>query len=323
MFEERRYNKPSLISYEGKLVKKRNKNPEVDSKFLEWCGNNSLIFSSYADMGKALGLDGRCFKKLMERNGIVLQFNPGAPRTPKPYQNYEWLYYELIELNKSNAQVAEENGWTKRVVSKWADIFRLNTVCYKELKKPSFLQREVIIGSILGDGHIAKNSSFIISHVDSQKDYLFWKYEILKSLCSSPPVYYKESIKVIGGKPCHCQGYYRFNTRLISELKEVNNRPVVELIQNLTELQFSIWMLDDGSREPFRWQLCLAPYTEEEREAVIIKMQEWGMSPHFHSSDIRYLDFQTHDTRQVDDIILRHLPESLDIIQTKIIEKRR
>lgn len=82
-------------------------------------------------------------------------------------------------------------------------------------------------------------------------------------------------------------------------------------------------MLDDGSRQEYRWQLCLAPYTEEEKLAFVKKMKEWGLNPKFHSSDDRYADFGVSDARKIDRIILRHLPEDLDVIQNKIMKYKK
>ena len=127
----------------------------------------------------------------------------------------------------------------------------------------------------------------------------------------------------MGGKEYCCQPSYRFNTRLLDELGEINSIPVIEIINNLSELQFSIWMLDDGSRQEYRWQLCLAPYSDEEKTAFVKKMGEWGLSPKFHMGDDRYADFCVHDARKIDKIILRHLPEDLDIIQDKIMKYKK
>src|SRR3990167_10285049 len=53
-------------------------------------------------------------------------------------------------------------------------------------------QRSLIIGSLLGDGTMrmgkgAINSNFKVEQGLVQKDYVFWKYEILKSLVFTEP----------------------------------------------------------------------------------------------------------------------------------------
>ena len=54
------------------------------------------------------------------------------------------------------------------------------------------MQRSFIIGSLLGDGTMrmgkgAINANFKVEQGVVQKDYVFWKYEILKSLVFTEP----------------------------------------------------------------------------------------------------------------------------------------
>lgn len=58
------------------------------------------------------------------------------------------------------------------------------------------LQKDLIFGTLLGDGNLQTGSQgrtwrYRALHQSKHKDYLFHKYEILKSLCSSEPVYGK------------------------------------------------------------------------------------------------------------------------------------
>ena len=167
---ERVYNKPSLVEFEGVLQKNRNKRPTCDQKFLEWCKENSIRFGSYEDMGKKLGMDGSCFKRLMDDYNMELVFDPKARMTPKLYKDKDWLFHEVIELNKKADQIAKENGWTPRVVKKWMGLLGINNDSYQKLKKLSDKQKELISFSLLGDGCIASKNIFIVSHSIKQKD---------------------------------------------------------------------------------------------------------------------------------------------------------
>ena len=64
-FENREYNKPSQIEYEGTLTKNSNQRPTYAQKFLDWCVTNAERVSSYNTMGKAIGLDGKAFQRLI------------------------------------------------------------------------------------------------------------------------------------------------------------------------------------------------------------------------------------------------------------------
>jgi len=319
-FKNRGYNKPSQIEYEGTLTKNRNQRPTCDQKFLDWCVANAERFSSYNTMGKALGLDNKAFKRLMDDCNITLTFDSKAAHTPKLYQDYDWLYNQIVTLNKSRKQVAEENGWTVRVLEKWMGILGINRRTYQDLKQMSDKQRDLIKFSLLGDGCISNKGFFIVSHSEKQKDYLYWKYEMLKDLCSHEPTRYEETDKTFRGSTYHCDAAYRFNTRKINELIDIRNRPVVEIINELNEFGLSIWMLDDGCRSS-SWELCVASYTTEEKEKILSKFYEMGLkSAALKNCDNRYLRLDAYDSRTLDAIILRNISHDLDIIKAKILE---
>ena len=323
MFENRQYNKPATIEYEGILEKHRNKSPTANREFFEWCKKESSNYSSYHTFGRALGLQRRTFERLCQKNGVELVFDPRAKNTPKPYRNKEWLRNQKITLNKSNTEIAEEFGWTERVVAKWVQLFGLGLRDYKAQKSLSPLQVSLIKGSVLGDGHIAANNSFIVSHAESQKDYLFWKYDILKDACSSPPSYYSKKKKRFSKeKEYECQPSYRFNTRLLDCLGKIKTIPKIDIISLLDDFGMAIWFLDDGNREPCSWRLCVAALTREERQETIAMLERKGIFSHL-CKDERYLFVPAEGSRKIDEIILSNVPNNIDIIKTKILSKRR
>ena len=317
---KRTYNKPALVEYDGVLQKNRNKRPTCDQAFLDWCKENSIRFSSYEDMGKKLGMDGSCFKRLMNDYHMELTFDPKAKNTPKLYKDREWLYHEVIELNKKASQIAEENGWTPRVVEKWMGVLKINNHTYKQMKKLSDKHKELIRFSLLGAGCISTTNIFIVSHSIKQKDYLFWKHSLLKDLCNQEPTYYGSQKKIMNGKEIVTAPCYRFNTKIIDELKEIRNEPVSSLISSLNGFGLSIWLLDDGYRGPY-WELCVASYTEDEKKLMLDKLFEMGFSSaHLSKHDPRYLRFNAEDSRGLDKIILSEIQNDLDIIKYKITE---
>ena len=323
MFENRQYDKPALVEYEGVLEKHRNKSPTADGTFFEWCRNNSEKYSSFHTMALALGLKGKTLEKLCERNGVTLVFDSKAKNTPKPYQNREWLYEQKIIMNKTNKEIALENGWTVRVVEKWVQLFKLGKRDFKKEKTLSSKQLSLIKGSVLGDGHIAHNNSFIVSHSEKQKEYLFWKYEVLKDLCSSPPSYYDKTKKYFSnGKEYDCLAFYRFNTRLLLCLKEIREASKASIINSLDEMGIAIWFLDDGNREPCNWRLCIAALNEEEKKVTINKFFEMGIASHL-CKDTRYLFLPAKGTKVIDEIILNNIPNNIDVVRDKVLNKRR
>lgn len=108
--------------------------------------------------------------------------------------------------------------------------------------------KEIILGSLLGDGSLRiqksyKNARFSFRHSLLQKDYFFWKVEKLKE---------------ISGDKCWWEqkdGKLRYQSLATKELTEIfhlthqknNLRIRRKWLNLLTPLSLMIWWLDDGS----------------------------------------------------------------------------
>lgn len=109
-------------------------------------------------------------------------------------------------------------------------------------------QDSLIIGKILGDGHIetANNKTFRlkIEHSIKQKEYVDWMYEKLKDFSSAPP-------KIKAKTP---NNSYWFNTRYSGNLRfyaqqfyKDDIKIIPKIIHKLiTPLSLAIWFMDDG-----------------------------------------------------------------------------
>ena len=111
-------------------------------------------------------------------------------------------------------------------------------------------QKSVIIGSILGDGYIQilpnKKDVFLeINHSIKAKEYVDWKYSVLRNICSSPP-HQKENDR--------WKVAYRFFTRQHPELTKLlnefyqNKRKTIPANLKLNPIILAVWFMDDGSR---------------------------------------------------------------------------
>ena len=112
----------------------------------------------------------------------------------------------------------------------------------------SDIQKAVVIGNILGDGHLEPNWSrtnyrLKIAHANAQADYLLWQYEILKDWVLSKPAHYAKTASI------------RFRTISHLELTELRNifyKGVIKIIPKniqgyLTPLVMAVWFMDDGN----------------------------------------------------------------------------
>jgi hypothetical protein len=111
-------------------------------------------------------------------------------------------------------------------------------------------QKSVIVGSVLGDGHLRKiegrKFAFLeIQHSVKAKEYCQWKYEILKDICTSPP-----KIRMMDEK----REVIRFQTREHPEIEEIyqnfykTGKKAIPKNFTLDPLALAVWFMDDGSK---------------------------------------------------------------------------
>jgi len=118
------------------------------------------------------------------------------------------------------------------------------------------LQREVLVGLLLGDGHLetqngGKTYRLKVEHSIAQKDYAAWLFQLFLPLCEQIMLYEKEK----NGKK-----YVGFRTRSIGEFRfyaqqfyTAKKKVMPKLIGKLlSEIAISIWFLDDGSKKSAR-----------------------------------------------------------------------
>lgn len=280
------------------------------------------------ELCKKLGVYRDFLDLLCKKENIKLNYkfiiNKNNSNFTAIYQNYKWCYQKYIVEGLSHEEMAKEAGCSKRVIEKWCcEKHRLTQKYRQKNKTLNKKQHDLLIGSMLGDGHIDRRKTqpmFIVSHAKNQKDYLYFKYEIIKNLCNIPPVYIKAKYsKFSTDKEYLCQPQYRLCTRIYDCFKYYRNKSYTELLKELNEFSLSIWALDDGHRANF-WGLCVAEYTKEDIEYAIYKLKkDFNLIANSSKSDNRYLNFNADSSRRLDDIILNNIPNEFDVIQYKII----
>lgn len=113
-------------------------------------------------------------------------------------------------------------------------------------------QKELILGCLLGDGYIRKinnrqNAFLEINHSIKAKDYVDWKYEILKNLVLSKP-------KIRFQNKNFPKQAYRFFTRQHPFFTELWKKfyfkkgKIIPKDFKITPFILAIWYMDDGSK---------------------------------------------------------------------------
>ena len=111
-------------------------------------------------------------------------------------------------------------------------------------------QKSLIIGTLLGDGYLRiipkrKHALLEINHSFAQKEYVDWKYEILKNISGSPPKMRKGNGSRIA---------YRFYSKQLPELTALyqlfyrETKKIIPVNLTLDPTSLAVWFMDDGGR---------------------------------------------------------------------------
>lgn len=279
-------------------------------------------------MADKTGMSRHLMNTINQTNTFEYTYGKRDPRFKAIYQDYDWCYQKFMVEGMNHDEMAIEAGYSKRVIEKWCvEKHRITQKMRQASITLDNTQHDLMIGSLLGDGHIDKRETqplFIVSHAANQKDYLYWKYDILKNICNKSPSFIGSKEVMFNGNPNTyiAQDAYRISTRIQDCLLWYRGLSVSETLDELNEFSLAVWILDDGSRTSSNWSLAFASFTEDEkRKAISVIKDKFNIDCYTIESDDRYLRFSAIDSRAIDEIIKSNIPNELDIVQYKIINK--
>ena len=194
-------------------------------------------------------------------------------------------------------------------------------------------QKEVILGTVLGDGHLDRRDSGNIrlhmTHSPKQREYIMWKYEMLKPICSTMP-----TISNAG----HGYSAYQLNTVNHPFLSEVYHQITREgkkmirrtFLNRLTPLSLAVWYMDDGglmdagkrNKDGLRKQVIARLYTCSFTVLGCHRIVRWlkvrfgietKVKIHKKKSgkNYPYIRFNTTNTRKLIEVIKPHVINSM------------
>ncbi|MDP3954995.1 MAG: hypothetical protein Q8Q15_01365 [bacterium] len=137
---------------------------------------------------------------------------------------------------------------------------------YKEDLDLSSIQRDVLIGTILGDGSFkisrsGKAAQLQICHSFSSKDYVFWKRQIFKNWVFAEPRYHQINNSLIFRTISHplifeyMKAFYKpsLKENFQAKLSRFSYKGKIKIIpQNIfdilkSDLSLAVWFMDDGN----------------------------------------------------------------------------
>jgi len=145
-------------------------------------------------------------------------------------------------------------------------------------------EKEIIIGTILGDAHIAllkTHARLEVNHSEKQKNYVLWKYKEFKNIVGAKP----HEIHIADERYNKTYTQWRFSSKVHPELTEFhqlfykNRKKIIpKNIGSLliSPLSLAVWFMDDGGRRNDSYGLFLntLSFTEDEHKVLIKVLKE-------------------------------------------------
>lgn len=143
-------------------------------------------------------------------------------------------------------------------------------------------QLDVIVGSLLGDARLECRSKgvrgsytarFRVHHGDKQKEYVWWKYKILKDLVSSKP----RKISCVNKKRNLNEISWYFHTKslknfgIIHEIFYKNGvkKFPTDIFPIFTDQMLAVWYMDDGSNNHGNITLSTHSFSLENQKIIV------------------------------------------------------
>jgi hypothetical protein len=143
-------------------------------------------------------------------------------------------------------------------------------------------QLDVILGSLLGDARLECRSKGIrasytarlrVHHGDKQKEYVWWKYEILKDLVSKNP----RKISCVNKKRNLKEVSWYFHTKslknfgIIHEIFYKNGvkKFPTDIFPIFTDKMLAVWYMDDGSNNYTNITLSTHSFSLEDQNIIV------------------------------------------------------
>lgn len=122
---------------------------------------------------------------------------------------------------------------------------------YKKDLKFSEIQRSIIIGTLLGDGHLetqdgGRTYRLKIEHSIKQNDYTIWLHDHFKEWVPGGIYRKNKNDKEYVGFRTYSHGAFRFYGQLLYD--KTGKKRIPKIIHKLlNDLSLAIWFMDDGS----------------------------------------------------------------------------
>lgn len=167
----------------------------------------------------------------------------------------------------------------------------MNTKEIREKKKDLKLskrQRELIVGLLLGDGHLETQNSgrtyrLKVEHGSAQREYLEWLAKEFQDWLISGWYEKHKGTKVVYGFTTVSHPAFRFYGGQFYQNRKKRTPPLIKKL--MTPLSLAIWFLDDGSAKSSKHRSLVIHslgYNHKDLELVQETLQGFGIESSLH-----------------------------------------
>lgn len=189
-------------------------------------------------------------------------------------------------------------------------------------------QKEIVIGTVLGDGCIAKHgklSRLVLGQCEKQKNFLYWKANEL----GISKVQVREGSGFNSNSVMYCCNSYTHSEYEMFRKKFYrNNKKIIpnDIVNYMTPLSLAVWIMDDGSLcSPFNIRISTDCFSYQEhlilkdmlkiKFDLNVKICEYSRRGHKYN----YLSFNKRNSLKLEEIIKPHI---LDCMKYKLPSSR-
>lgn len=184
-------------------------------------------------------------------------------------------------------------------------------------------QKAVLVGTLLGDGHLELNGSKVrlrIDHSEKQREYVEWKYEVFRNIAANKP----RSGSVLDKRTKKVYQHVRFDTLsrdIFAEYRQIfysNHQKMIPLnIKQLlkSSLTLAVWFMDDGHKRNDCRGLHINTQTYGLDEQNILRdclKENFNVTANVHKQSGKYkLYIPSEESKKFCDLIDKHIIPSM------------
>ena len=242
---------------------------EISKKFICKCECKVEKEISFANIKKGKSKSCGCYHK--EIMALCLHSKSNITKS----LSKEQLNEEYIQLHKTDKQIGNKYGFHEETIRRYRKSFGINRYVISTVNELSLTeeQKEIIDGTIMGDGHFTSSGQLDVAHCLKQYSYIYWMNSKLNSIST--------------GLKRTSQNKYRFKTKALNYIKDLYKllydnkvkRVNLDFLNRLTPLGLSIWFSDDGYLDnDSNYVLCTHGFSDNDKNLICQYFEEkWGI----------------------------------------------